>query len=213
MPLAIRRTGRGYRQFVSLQVLGAKQPHLTGPSECDPHHELLNLVQRCGLPIAFPVKAVTEEIPPNPARPPVLSTSHFWKLGSRTQRRKLSNPVRLILDVGPEFGTKGDDESTRATFTQSRKNGEQGVIGYRPTSLPIRPAPSAGANTPPHTAWTQTSRICSKMCSEVTSAQEATIELAKNINQYQEVTRTIWRRGRASRPASYRSTSLIFLTL
>ena len=181
MPLAIRRPGRGHRQFVSLQVPGAKQPHLTGPSERDPHHGLMNLVLRCALPIAFPVKAVTEQIPPNPAHPPVLSTSHFWKLGSRTQRRKLSNPVHHILDLGPEFGTKGDDESTRATFTKSRKNGEQGVIGYRPTSLAIRPAPSAGANTTPHTAWTQTSRICSKMCSEVTSAQEASIELAKNI--------------------------------
>jgi hypothetical protein len=118
---------------------GAKQPHLTGPSERDPHHELLNLVQRCALPIAFPVKAVTEEIPPDPADPPVLSTSHFWKLGSRTRRRKLKNPVNFILDAGPEFATKGDDESTLATFTQSRKKWQSGR--YR-----------LWANIPPHSS-------------------------------------------------------------
>ena len=116
---------------------GAKQPHLTGPSERDPHHELLNLVQRCALPIAFPVKAVTEEVPPNPAHPTVLSTSHFWKLGSGIQRRKLCKPDHLILDVGAEFSTKGDDESTRATFTQSRKKWRTGRHRLK-------------ANIPPH---------------------------------------------------------------
>lgn len=140
----IRRTGRGHRQFVSLRGRGAEQPHFAGTSERDPLHELLSLVQCCALPIAFPVKAVTGEVPPNPAHPPVLSLSPFWKLGSRTHRRKLSHPVRFFLDVGAEFGTKGGDESTRATFTQSRKKWRKGRHRLNANTTPPRPRAPGG---------------------------------------------------------------------
>lgn len=68
----------------------------------------------------------------------------------------------------------------RLSLTRA-KNGEPGVIGSRPTPLPIGHALSAGANTPPHTARLQMKWMCSKMCSEMTPAQEVSIKISKNI--------------------------------
>ena len=56
----------------------------------------------------------------------------------------------------------------------------------------VGPAPSAGANTPPYCGRTQTSRMCSKMCSELTSAQEESIRFEKISNIFNILWTLLW---------------------